>query len=105
MKVIAKCSSRTFLVEATAEELDALAGRKIGDDTNRWDNNSRNNAVGQTFNICEAWRRLNRDTRRKKEVALIKPNLQHMINGLDMLEPFVDEPPLPVQPETTGEGT
>ena len=54
MKVIAKTAFLTFLVEATAEELDALAGERVGSEDYRGYQNHRDIALGQKFNICEA---------------------------------------------------
>ena len=92
MKVIAKTAFRTFLVEASVEELDALAGVKVGSDDYHGYQNHREIVLGTTFNICEAWRRLHRDAQRKNDVEIVRQQLQALILGLNIIGPLIEEP-------------
>jgi hypothetical protein len=96
MKVIAQTGKKTFLVACNAEELDALAGRTIGDS---YGYTERHNCLGISFDICAAWTRLNRDTRRRDEVNAVRRQLQNIIEGLDVIGPFIEEPPKIETPE------
>jgi len=92
MKIIARVDRQTFLVQITADEMDALAGKSVGNN-NYYERSQRDVEMGTTFNISAAWQRLNRDERRKEEVAVIRRQLQNLIEGLDIIEPFIEEPP------------
>lgn len=97
MKVIARVDARKYIVEATLQELAALADKKItGDepDTESGYQYSRREciAVGTTFNINAGWTQINRNDKRKAEVFTVKRQLEAIVAQLEMIEPFLDEP-------------
>ena len=89
MKVVAQTGGKTFLVSCTAEELDALAGGKIGTEYGCYE---RRDCLNVEFKVCSAWNRLNRDDRRLSEVKAVRKQLLNIIEGLDIIEPFIEEP-------------
>ena len=97
MKVIARVDARKYIVEASLEELAALANKKIVDtehDPEGSYSSSRRDciAVSTTFEINKAWSQIHRNEKRKGEVFTVKRQLEAIITQLDMIEPFLEEP-------------
>lgn len=99
MKIVATISSNTFLAEVSASEIDFLAGKRIGrEGTYSWD---RTIQTGTTFNIVNAINQVHHDKRRKVEIETVRKTLEGIINSLDIIEPFIEEPKVE---ETPAEG-
>ncbi len=92
MKVIAKTGDATFLLEATAEEIDRLAGKKIGHHGPSDYSWIRHIQFGTEFAIVPAFDSLYRSNQRKREVETLRATLKGMLNSLDLIEPFIEEP-------------
>lgn len=90
MKIVATISTRMFLAEITPEEIDFLAGRRIG----RQGDYSYERVIpsGTTFNIDKAIQQVHRNTQRKREIETVRKTLEGVLNSLDIIEPFIDEP-------------
>ena len=91
MKIIAKIREGQYLLEATGTEIDKLAGTKVvsgkyGDDI------SISYVIGTTFNIVEAFNQIHRNDTRKGDVVRLRQLLNALVVGLDMTEPFIEEP-------------
>lgn len=92
MKIIAKTGDATFLLEATADEIDRLAGKKIGNNGPSdycW---VRNINFGTEFNIIKAFDQIYRNGQRKREIETVRKTLEGVINSLDIIDPFIEEP-------------
>lgn len=95
MKVIARVDARKYIVEASLQELAALANKKITEtEPDPESSYSRRDfiRVGTTFDINAAWAQIHRNDKRKGEVFMVKRQLEAVITMLDMTEPFLDEP-------------
>lgn len=91
MKIIAKSGTRKYLLEATSDEVDALAGRAIC----RGQYNEERHieyVIGTNFNITEAFVQIHRNDRRRAQVTNVRETLTAMLTGLDMIEPLIEEP-------------
>jgi hypothetical protein len=91
MKIIAKSSTRTYLLEATSEEVDKLAGRnvcrgKYGDEKELC------YVIGTEFNIIEAFDQIHRNDNRRAQVENVRQTLNAILVGLDMIKPLIEEP-------------
>ena len=100
MKVVAKTGDATFLLEATADEIDSLAGKKIGNHGPSDYSWIRHINFGLEFDIIPAFDSLYRNNQRKKQVDSLRATLNAIIVGLDMVEPLIEEPKLE-EPEVT----
>ena|ERR1700677_1078785 len=98
MKIIATVDDRTFLAQLSVQEVDFLAGKKIGSDKGYY-GNERTICAGTEFNIVEAFDQIHRNDRRKDDVERLRQGLVFLLNGLDMLKPLIEEP----KPEVTSE--
>lgn len=92
MKIIAKTGDATFLLEATADEIDRLAGKKIGNNGPSDYSWIRHINFGLEFDIIPAFDSLYRNSQRKKQVDSLRATLNAIIVGLDMIEPLIEEP-------------
>ena len=92
MKIIAKTGDATFLLEATADEIDRLAGKKIVRTPNQYESWKKEVFFGTEFAIIPAFDSLYRNNQRKREVETLRATLKGMLNGLDLIEPFIEEP-------------
>ena len=100
MKVIGRVGDTDYLVQASVEEISALADKPV---THREERNWHNIdavRVGTSFNVKEAFAQIHRNDRRKGEVATIRRNLEAVITMLEMTEPYLEEPK---QPEVVAE--
>ena len=96
MKIVATVSGSTFLAELSASEIDFLAGKRIGREGNySWE---RMIAVGTTFNIVNAINQVHHDKRRKVEIETVRRTLEGIINSLDIIDPFIEEPKVEEKP-------
>lgn len=89
MKIIGKSGRATFIVEATAQELDKLAGRQLG-----WSDYSNEQfmTMGTEFHIEKAFSQIHRNKQRKQEIDTVRKTLEGVLNSLDIIEPFIEEP-------------
>ena len=90
MKIIAAKDEYTFIAELSVQEIDFLAGKKIGEQIGYY--NGRKIASGTTFNIVKAFEQIHRNDNRKEQVAQIRQMLKAMVIGLDMADPLIEEP-------------
>ena len=90
MKVIAKSGTNTFLLEATWQEIDFLAGRQIGFGPEGY--HDRGIYFGTTFDITKAFQQIHRNDQRKQEINVVRKTLEGIINSLDIIGPFIEEP-------------
>ena len=91
MKIIGTINSQDFLAEISAQEIDFLAGKRIGTIEGRYDH-IRAIPTGTTFNIVKAFDQIHRNDRRKNEVESLRATLKAILVGLDMIEPLIEEP-------------
>lgn len=87
MKVIGRVGTESYLVEATVQEIAALADCKV-----THSETTEAVKVGTIFNVKEAFAQIHRNDKRKNEVATVRQQLQAIITQLDMVEPYLDEP-------------
>ena len=73
------------------QEIDYLAGRKIGSDKDYY-GNEREISAGTTFDIVAGFGQIHRNERRLQDVETLRKGLQGMLAGLDMMTPFIEEP-------------
>jgi hypothetical protein len=101
MKIIAKSGPRAYILEATSDEIDKLAGRLTCKD-NYGQENDPLYILGTKFNIINAFTQIYRNGQRKREIEIVRKTLEGVINSLDIIEPFIEEPkvepPAEVQP-------
>lgn len=91
MKIIAKSGNRSYIVEATSQEIDFLAGKsicggKFGEEKDP------NYILGTQFNIIQAFDQIHRNDKRKEEIERVRQALTFALNGLDMVGPLIEEP-------------
>jgi hypothetical protein len=91
MKIIGTIDSQNFLAEISAQEIDFLAGKRIGTIEGRYDR-IRAISTGTTFNIVKAFDQIHRNNQRKSEVESLRATLKAILVGLDMIEPLIEEP-------------
>jgi hypothetical protein len=93
MKIIAKSGPFRFIAEITAEEIDFLAGKTIGQGVGGYyKNEGREISAGTTFNIVEAFNQIHRNEQRRNQVVTLKQTLELMLKGLEMIDPLIEEP-------------
>ena len=91
MKIIAKSGTRSYILEATSREIDFLAGRELCQ--GRYgDERELPYLLGSTFNIVKAFEQIHRNDQRKQEIEMVRKTLEGVINSLDIIEPFIEEP-------------
>lgn len=90
MKIVASITSTKFLAEITVEEMEFLAGKQVGYKGNYW--YERNIPVGTEFNIVKAFGQIHRNDNRRKEIETVRKTLEGVLNGLDIVDRFIDEP-------------
>ena len=96
MKIVGTIDTDKFLAEVTVEELDRLAGKKLGTEGNySW---QRIISTGTTFDIVKAFDQIHRNNQRKQEIEVVRKTLEGVINSLDIIEPFIEEPKVEVVP-------
>ena len=91
MKIIATVGNGTFIAELSYQEIDYLAGNKIGDSSGYY-SHDRKILAGTQFNIVSAFQQIHRNNKRKGEIETVKKTLQAVIAGLEMIEPLIEEP-------------
>lgn len=93
MKIIANIDNRRFIAEVSTQEIDFLAGKKVGEDN---DYSGLNRAIvpGTTFNIVKAFNQIHRNNQRKSEIETVRRTLEGVINSLDIIDRFIEEPPV-----------
>ena len=105
MKIIGTTRSG-FLLDATAQEISALAGAQYRQVCRGYDNdyltiyseecsqeNTNKLHIGDEFAISAAWEQIHRNKEREREIELIKKSLECAIHNLDMTVPFLKETP------------
>jgi hypothetical protein len=90
MKIVASISSTVFLAEITVKEIEFLAGKQVGYTGNYW--YDRNIPVGTTFDIVKAFEQIHRSDNRRKEIESVRKTLEGVLNSLDIIDRFIDEP-------------
>ena len=93
MKILANIDNRTFIAEVTIREIDFLAGKKIGSD-NGYYATERDITAGTTFNIVKAFDQIHRNEQRRGEIVTVRKTLEGVINSLDIIDRFIEEPPV-----------
>jgi hypothetical protein len=91
MKVIGKSGTRKYLLEATSEEIDKLAGRSICQGSYH-DERQLEYVIGTEFKVIEAFDQIHRNETRLAQVKNLRDTLNAMLTGLEMAEPFIKEP-------------
>jgi hypothetical protein len=91
MKIVGTIGSQDFLAQLSAQEIDFLAGKRVGTTEGRYDP-IRAIRTGTTFNIVKAFEQIHRNDRRKSEVERLRATLKAILGGLDMIEPLIEEP-------------
>lgn len=91
MKIIGTIDSRTVIAELSVKEIDFLAGRMIGEEVGYY-GNERKITAGTTFDIVKAFDQIHRNDRRKQEIQTVLKTLEGVLNSLDIIEPFIEEP-------------
>ena len=91
MKIIAKQRYNTFLIEATDEEINRMAGKEVVQ--RDYQNQALPWAIGSEFNVIKAFDQIHRNNHRKKEIETVRKTLEGVLNSLDIIEPFIEEPP------------
>lgn len=91
MKVIAKSGTTSYILEATSQEIDFLAGRDVCK-ARFGEEKDPAYILGTQFNIIPAFDQIHRNERRKEEVERIRQALTFALNGLDMVGPLIEEP-------------
>jgi hypothetical protein len=91
MKIVATVGDGKFLAELSYQEIDYLAGKKIGSDDGYYSYN-RKISTGTTFNIVEAFDQIHRNDQRKREIESLRATLKAILVGLDMIGPLIEEP-------------
>ena len=91
MKIIAKSGTRSYILEASSQEVDFLAGREIcqgiyGEEKDTY------YVLGVKFNIIPAFDQIHRNYMRKGQVESLRATLKAILVGLDMIEPLIEEP-------------
>jgi hypothetical protein len=94
MKIVGTINSQDFLAQLSAQEIDFLAGKRIGTIEGRYEH-IRAIPSGTTFNIVKAFDQIHRNDRRKSEVESLRATLKAILVGLDMIEPLIEEPKPP----------
>ena len=93
MKIIARSGVRKYLAELTVEELNYLAGESIGKPFGGYySNDDYEIKIGTTFNITKAFEQIHRNKQRKGEIITVRKTLEGVINSLDIIDPFIEEP-------------
>ena len=90
MKIIATVGDGTFIAKLDLQEIDYLAGKKLGE--NGYYSYDRKIPSGTEFNIVEAFAQIHRNQRRKDQVETLRQTLNLMLAGLDMAKPLIEEP-------------
>jgi hypothetical protein len=93
MRVIAHTPDGVLL-SATHTEINQLAGR----DLSHWIAYPKSEwkapLVGTTFDVDAAFKQIHRNAQRVKDIENIKTNLQGVIAHLELVNPFLQEPPV-----------
>ena len=91
MRVIAKAGTRKYILEATADEIDFLAGRSVCKGS-YGDERQVEYILGTEFKIITAFEQIHRNDKRKAEIEYLRNTLACLLAGLDMVEPIIEEP-------------
>ena len=93
MRIIGRSNPFMFLAEISSAEIDLLAGKKIGSGQGEYySNQERIIPTGTVFNIERAFEQIHRNQQRKREIENLRATFNAMLCGLDMIEPFIEEP-------------
>lgn len=93
MEIIAKSSSNNFLAKLTTQEIDFLAGKQVGKGIGGYySNEDRSIPSGTKFDIIKAFTQIHRNDQRKNEIITVRKTLEGVINSLDIIEPYIEEP-------------
>jgi len=90
MKIIASINEYEFIAQLTKQEIDYLAGMQIGHDKGYY--GGRAIRAGTTFDITKAFEQIHRNSQRKREIDTVRKTLEGVLNSLDIIEPFIEEP-------------
>jgi hypothetical protein len=92
MKIVGSINGSNFLAELTYQEIKYLAGKEIGYEANHQSYGQRTIPSGVTFEITKAFEQIHRNDQRKKEIDTVRKTLEGVINSLDIIDPFIEEP-------------
>lgn len=101
MKIIA-IGNKNVILEATIQEVNALAGKQLYQWNNYRDAWDHAPSPGTVFNVIDGISQLHRNEQRTNEVIRLKQQLQSIILQLELIEPFMKEPE-PVVPTEAGQ--
>jgi len=89
MKVIASTSGSHYLVEASADELNRIAGKQL---TEGGYYNNDAIRIGTTFDIRKGWERINAYAARPREIQTVRKTLEGVLQQLEFVEPLMQVP-------------
>ena len=89
MRIFGKTAKREYILTATENEVEQLAGKTMSDPYGG------GIPIGTTFNVTSAIQQVYRNDRRKEQVETIRKSLEAAITCLDMAVPFLEEPKVP----------
>lgn len=93
MKVIGSTSGARYLVEATVDELNMIAGSDISEGANSGGYHAKQTIrIGTNFAISKGWELINAYNRRKREIATVRKALEGVLQTLEFVEPIMQEP-------------
>ncbi len=92
MKIIAKSSERVYLLEASSDVIDSLAGRLIcrRSDYNH-EQRERRSVVGTEFAIVPAFQQIHRNSERKEQIERLREIRRTYIPRAGMLKQFAQK--------------
>jgi hypothetical protein len=98
MKIIA-LGNRNVIMEANVQEVNMLAGKTLYEWNSYRESWDKAPAPGTVFNVVEGITQLHHNTQRAEEIVRLKRQLQSIILQLELIEPFMKEPPAPQEEE------
>ena len=98
MKIIA-LGNRNVILEASVQEVNMLAGKTLYEWNSYRESWDKAPAPGTVFNVVEGITQLHHNAQRAEEIVRLKRQLQSIILQLELIEPFMKEPPAPQEEE------
>lgn len=90
MKIIASVNEYEFIAQLSKQEIDFLAGKRIGYDEGYYGHRKIN--AGTTFDIIKAFGQIHRNDQRRNDVETVRKTLEGVLNSLDIIDRFIEEP-------------
>lgn len=79
------------MAELSLQEIDYLAGRKIGEEIGYY-GNERKISSGTKFDIVKAFGQIHRNDQRRDDIVTVRKTLEGVLNSLDIIDRFIEEP-------------